>query len=243
MSKCDELQAKAEQAEKFRQMVLKENEELTAKVKELESELETHKQLEDMEGQPLLSYITKIADLTAKVKIEQDVAISLGEQLTEATARLEEAKKEIQRLKDHIFMCKTDQYKKLMDELEEAKKEIEKWRKLWKEVWDTSTAQEEHISELQKQNTLLHDMLNASEKCIVLANDEIARLKEALECVYVWLANSQDHVKCKNNPFPDGIVKEVLQQLSNQGVMKIETDGFVGRRISENELSNQGESK
>jgi len=55
---------------------------------------------------------------------------------------------------------------------------------------------------------------------MALLEEQNARLKKALECVYVWLANSQDNVKCKNNPFPDGIVKQTLQQLSNQGETK-----------------------
>jgi hypothetical protein len=50
---------------------------------------------------------------------------------------------------------------------------------------------------------------------MALLEEQNARLKEALECVYVWLANSQDNAMCKNNPFPDGIVKQTLQQLSN----------------------------
>ena len=180
----------------------------------------------------------RIHSLEAQVKIEQDVAISLGEQLTEATARLEEAKKEIQRLKDHIFMCKTDQYKKLIDELEEAKKEIERMNvfrsfpfgcdnaehmadeitRLKRELEEAKTSAVQSfmdnpknpliakLAELQKQNTLLHDMLNASEKCIVLANDEMARLKEALE----WGLGSGDEVTRKK-------CSEALQQLSNQG--------------------------
>lgn len=49
------------------------------------------------------------------------------------------------------------------------------------------------------------------EKRFQESRKEVSRLRNALECVYVWLANSQDHEKCKNNPFPDGIVKQALK--------------------------------
>jgi hypothetical protein len=75
------------------------------------------------------------------------------------------------------------------------------------------------LAELQKQNTLLHDMLNASERCIVLANDEMARLKEALDEA-MYFANLADWEWDKNpKDNSDRFVRLelALQQLSNQG--------------------------
>jgi hypothetical protein len=81
----------------------------------------------------------KIKDLTAQVKIEQDVAISLGEQLTEATARLEETeerlRKEEQACADfisdgNVLRRQLEEKQIIIDDLcdkwEEAKKEIER---------------------------------------------------------------------------------------------------------------------
>ena len=102
----------------------------------------------------------------------------------------------------------------------EALDRVEQAEERWKNAEDANIKLCEQLEEARAEIESRKKNAESRYHPMALLEEQNARLKKALECVYVWLANSQDNVKCKNNPFPDGIVKQTLQQLSNQGEAK-----------------------
>jgi hypothetical protein len=62
-------------------------------------------------------------------------------------------------------------------------------------------------SEVSKLKSIIHDLQESAKDRV----GEVSALRKGIECVYIWLANSQNHEKCKNNPFPDGIIKDLFK--------------------------------
>ena len=134
----------------------------------------------------------------------------------------------------------------LRRQLEEAKKEIEeanKNKEFWENHYHCKVAE---LEEAKKEREHAYESIRLMNNELCELSSQNARLKEALVEVVVWLRDHRMSGHALNISLVVKLIQkceQALQQLSNQGAMKIETDGFVGRRISENELSNQGDGK
>ena len=179
MSKCDELQAKAEQAEK--------------RVKELEK-LNTHEFTTD--------------------GLNEIVIMGLSNKVKDLTARNEEL--EI-RMLDQVAMI--DKHSRWTSAL---KKELEEKTKDFNLLNAETGNCENELSEVKKQNVILHDMLDKLEAKHLFTVHQNARLKDIVPLEMAHNdkeldENGESNCNCQYVNGWNACRDSIIQQLSNQG--------------------------